>query len=409
MPVNDPLIPAKQHADTDGTESSILALTFLGLLMAFASISTDMYLPELPAMAVALHSTAGHLSWSVSTYLVGFTVGQIFWGPISDRIGRRLPIGIGLFFFIVGSGACAFATSAGELITCRIVQAVGASASVVISRAIVRDLYSGSRAARMMSTLMTVMAVAPLLGPFAGSVVAHFAGWRAIFWVLVVVGIATLCGLFAFPETLPAERRAKSSLRIVLKSYRTLFIDRSVLTHAGVAGFGYGASFAYVAGSPFAYISYHHVSPHWYGALFASGIVGMMTLSQLNARWVMHHPLTRLIRIGTFLGAVASIAAAVDARFDLGGLLGLFVPLFLVISSSGLVTANAASGAMHEHRQQAGAVSAIVGAAQYGMGVVGSGLVGLLSDGTPWPLALVVAFMSVLCCVCAMTLRNAHG
>src|SRR3954464_5875488 len=171
-------------------------LAILSALMGFASISTDLYLPAMPAMGRALGADAGTVELTVSGYLIGFSLGQLLWGPIGDRYGRRGPVAIGLVLFVIGSAGCALAGSAAGMIGWRGVQAVGACAGVVLARAMVRDLYAGERAAQMLSTLMTVMAVAPLLGPILGGQILAVAGWRAIFWTLVGVGVVTLAALF---------------------------------------------------------------------------------------------------------------------------------------------------------------------------------------------------------------------
>ena len=182
-------------------------LAILSTLLGFASISTDLYLPAMPAMGQALHAGAGAIALTVSGYLIGFSLGQLFWGPIGDRYGRRIPVAIGLVLFIIGAAGCALSGNVWEMIFWRVVQALGACAGVVLARAMVRDLYEGHRAAQMLSTLMTVMAIAPLLGPIAGGQILLLASWRAIFWVLVGVGVLTLAAMLYLPETLPVERR----------------------------------------------------------------------------------------------------------------------------------------------------------------------------------------------------------
>jgi DHA1 family bicyclomycin/chloramphenicol resistance-like MFS transporter len=234
-----PAAASNQNVDSH----RVRTLLILSTLMAFASISTDLYLPALPAMADALHSDPGTLQLTISGYLIGFSLGQLLWGPISDRHGRRLPVAIGLVLFIVGSAGCAMSGDAWTLIGWRALQAVGACASVVISRAMVRDLYSGVRAAQMMSTLMTVMAVAPLIGPSVGGLILHVASWRAIFWVLVAIGIATLAGLYCLPETLSEERRLRAPLGHSLAGYAFLLRNRSVLGYSASVGCFYGGIF----------------------------------------------------------------------------------------------------------------------------------------------------------------------
>lgn len=203
MSQTKPLSAGNQHSD----KQSLWIVAILSALMAFASISTDLYLPAMPAMAQSLHASAAQLELTISGYLVGFSLGQLLWGPIGDRYGRRLPIALGLLLFIAGSIGCALSTAAPVMIICRALQAIGACASVVLARAMIRDLYEGHRAAQMLSTLMTVMAIAPLLGPTVGGALLKFGSWHLIFWTLAAFGIATLAALYSLPETLPIERR----------------------------------------------------------------------------------------------------------------------------------------------------------------------------------------------------------
>ncbi|SEF01023.1 MFS transporter, DHA1 family, bicyclomycin/chloramphenicol resistance protein [Burkholderia sp. WP9] len=379
-------------------------LAILSLLMAFASISTDLYLPALPAMALSLHADTGAIELTISSYLIGFSVGQLLWGPIGDRYGRRMPIAIGLVLFIIGSAGCALSASSGALVGWRIAQAAGACASVVLARAMVRDLYTGHRAAQMMSTLMTIMAIAPLVGPSVGGLILHMASWRAIFWVLVGVGLATLAALGALPETLPEARRNHEPLGRALAAYVTLLQHRRVLGYAGAGGFLYGGVYAYVAGTPFAYITYHHVSPQRYGVLFAAGIAGIMITNQINARLVRRYGSDRLMRAGTWGAAIAGMLLAIDAWTDWGGLAGLVIPLFLFVSATGFIVANAIAGALGTFPARAGTMSALIGASQYGTGVLGSALMGFFADGTPGPMGAVIAAMGIGSLLCATLL-----
>jgi len=374
---------------------SLRVIVILSLLMAFASISTDLYLPALPTMAEALSANAGTLEFTISGYLVGFSLGQLVWGPLGDRYGRRLPIAIGLVLFIIGSAGCAVSTSATMIISWRAVQAVGACASVVLARAMVRDLYVGPRAAQMMSTLMTVMAIAPLIGPSVGSVILHVGSWRAIFWVLVAVGGITFACLRLLPETLPAEVRCREPLWKAFSAYLTVLKHRQMLGYAGAGGFFYGGIYAYIAGTPFAYISFHHVSPRAYGVLFAVGIVGIMVTNQINSRLVPRFGSDRLMVSGTAVAALSGISVSLTAWTGYGGLAGLIVPLFVFVSATGFIVANSIAGALNAYPLRAGAVSALIGSVQYGTGIVGSALVGLLADGTPTPMGLVIAVMAI--------------
>ncbi len=226
-------------------------LAVLSVLLGFALISTDLFLPAIPTIATALTAAPGTIELTISSYLLGFSFGQLLWGPIGDRYGRRGPIAAGLLLFIMGSAGCALSGSASALIGWRILQALGACASVVLARAMVRDLHAGPRAAQMMSTLMAIMAVAPLLGPLVGGGILAVAGWRAIFGALVVIGLLTLVALFSLNETLPPAQRSTEPLRRSFAEYGGLLRDRRLLAYAGVGGFFFGGTFGYVAASPF--------------------------------------------------------------------------------------------------------------------------------------------------------------
>jgi DHA1 family bicyclomycin/chloramphenicol resistance-like MFS transporter len=396
MPVNQSHLknPTRGPANSSADGSRLNLLAILSALMAFASISTDLYLPAMPAMQAALHADHGAIELTISGYLIGFSVGQLFWGPVGDRYGRRVPIALGLLLFIVGSAGCALAVTAPAMIGWRVVQAAGACASVVLARAMVRDLYEGPRATQMMSTLMTVMAIAPLVGPSAGGLILKVSSWQAIFWSLVTVGVLTLLALLALPETLPRQRRSTEPLYTALARYASLLKNRRLLGYAGAGGFFYGGIYAYIAGTPFAYIDYHHVSEQHYGLLFGLGITGIMVMNLLNARLVNRWGSDRLMRVGAMIAVAAGLSLAACARTDWGGLMGLVVPLFVFVAASGFIVANSITGALNTDPQYAGSVSALVGALQYGMGIFGSALVGTLADGTPWPMALVIALFA---------------
>lgn len=384
-------------------------LAILSALMGFGSISTDLYLPAMPAMGDTLGADPGHIELTVSGFLIGFSLGQLFWGPISDRYGRRLPVAIGVVLFILGSAGCALAQNPTAMIGWRIVQALGACAGVALSRAMVRDLYEGPRAARMLSMLITVMAIAPLLGPLLGGQILAFAGWRAIFWLLVAVGLGTLLLLATLPETLPPARRNPEPLAKAFVRYGALLGRRRLVGYAGVGGFFYGGVFAFIAGSPFAYITYHRVSASLYGALFGLGILGIMALNMVNVRLVARFGSDRLLKLGAAIAAVSGIVVALAARTDAGGLWGLVLPLFVFLSLNGLIVANSIVGAMADFPERAGAVSALVGAIHYGSGIVGSALVGSFADGTPWPMGWAIALAGIGSFACALLVRSAPG
>ncbi len=405
-------VEALDHAIQETNARGDIGLRFLAILsvlMAFAALSTDVYLPALPSMATQLHADQGEMAWTLSGYLVGFSVGQLLWGPIGDRYGRRMPIAVGLALFVIGSAACALSTNAGEIIAWRVVQAIGACASVVLARAMVRDLYAGARAAQMMSTLMTVMAIAPLLGPFVGGQIIRFGTWQAIFWLLMIIGAMTLAALFTLPETLPPERRNHEPLGRALANYFVLLRNRRVIGFAGAGGFFYGGIYAYLSGTPFAYINYYHLPAQLYGVVFGLGILGIMTCNLVNVRLVARRGAASLIKVGATGAAIAGIVVAIDARTGFGGLPGLVAPLFVYIGLAGFIIANSIAGALDSFPNRAGAVSALVGAIHYGSGILTAGLVGAFADGTPWSMGWIIAVCGLGAAGCAWLAIPARG
>lgn len=374
----------------------------LSLLMGFASLSTDVYLPAMPKMQTDLGVNAGMIEFTVSGYLIGFSLGQLIWGPISDKYGRIKPIVLGLVLFIIGSAGCALSDSIATIIAWRVVQAIGACASVALSRAMVRDIFYGTEAARMMSLLISVMAIAPLVGPLLGGQILMYAGWRAIFGGLIILGIITLVLVITIPETLPSNKRNNVPLHSYFLNYFSLLKHRTILTYAGASGFFYFGIFAYVAGSPFAYISYHHMKPQYYGFFFALNTVGLMLSNIINNKIISIYGIRKIILFGGVCSAVAGAFLVFDAKTGYGGLAGLAIPLFFSVSMNGFIVANSIAGALEDFPESAGAVSALIGMIQYGSGIGGTALIGIFADGTPFPMGVVIAVSGFAILICAL-------
>lgn len=410
MTPNQPPSPAQHSATpTEHTRVDLRMMLILSALMSFASISTDTYLPALPTISRELHASAASIELTLSAFLIGFSAGQLLWGPIADRYGRRLPISIGLVLFIIGSAGCALSTSVTEMMGWRVLQAFGACTGPVLGRAMVRDLYGREEAARMLSTLFLIMGVAPLIGPILGGQIMLFWNWRGIFWSLVIVGALTIFALRYLPETLPPARRVTTPMRHVLSDYVSLFQDSRLVGYALAGGFFYGGIYAFVIGTPFAYIEYYHVSPQVYGLLFSVNILGMMAANFTNARLLRKTGSERLFHLGTWVLAISGTVVALNARFGWGGLLGLVVPLFFYLSMNGFIVANSVAGALASFPHKAGAASSLVGAMHYGSGILSAAMVGWFADGTPWTMAWIMGVCGIGSLVTSLISTHLHS
>ncbi|SLN70360.1 Bicyclomycin resistance protein [Aquimixticola soesokkakensis] len=378
------------------------SLTVLASLLAFASISTDLFLPALPRMAKALDAREGQIELVVSTYLLGFGLGQLFWGPLSDRIGRKGPLLLGLAVFIAGSAGCALATAPWQILAARTVQALGASAGVALARAMVRDIYGRDQAARVLSTLMTVMAIAPLLGPSLGAQVLVWSSWRTIFWILVVLGTVTALAVATLPESLPIPRRTRTPLRRAFATYGQLLRNPALMGYSAAMGFYYMGVFGIIAGTPFALVDFYGLTPQVYALVFAGGIVGLMVMNLANARLVERVGSGRLFQIGAAGAAVFGGTFALCAITRLAGVSGLIISNFLVVSVNGLLIANGIAGGLSKVETDTGSASALIGAIQYGSGMVGSALVGGFATGTPATMGIVTGLSGLGCLLCAV-------
>jgi len=273
----------------------------------------------------------------------------------------------------------------------------------------VRDLYEKERSAQMLSTLMTVMAIAPLAAPIIGGQILWLASWRAIFFTLCGLGFLALAALVALPETLAPSRRLRQPLRASLLDYVMLARDPRLMLYAATGGFFYAGIFAYIAASPFAYIDYFHVPPEMYGFVFALPILGIMAVNLANTRLVMRFGGDRLCRIGTASAALAGLVAAAETRGGFGGLIGLAAAMVVYGASSGFIVANSVAGALSAFPHRAGAASALVGSIHFGCGVLSAALTGALADGTPWPMTAIIAVGGVGSFVCARWIAPARG
>ncbi|EPZ2457577.1 multidrug effflux MFS transporter [Citrobacter youngae] len=375
------------------SQTGLSFILILSGLMAFTSLSTDIYLPAMPTMAGDLN---GNVELTVTGFLVGFAIAQLIWGPISDHLGRRTPLFIGMVLFIIGSAGCALSTDITQIVFWRVFQALGACTGPMLARAMIRDLFARTRAAQMLSTLVLVMAIAPIAGPLIGGQTIRLSTWHSIFWLLVAIGVLMFISLLWLPETLPEERRVKASLAGAFHHYRALLTNGRFMRYTLSLTFYYVGAYAFITGSPFVYIRYYHVDPQHYGWLFALNIVGVMAMSAVNRRLVQRHALEQLLKYATMLAALAAVALALLVKLEIGGVIAIIITVFLLFSMNGIIAATSTAAALDAAPNIAGSASALIGSLQYGSGIISSLLLARLSDGTPWTMAWIIALFTLM-------------
>lgn len=385
-----------------GKTTGLSLVLILSALMAITSLSTDIYLPAMPVMATDLQ---GDAELTITGFLIGFCIAQLVWGPVSDHFGRRLPLFIGMVLFIAGSVGCALSTDIVQIVFWRVFQALGACTGPMLARAMIRDLFSRTRAAQMLSTLMIIMAVAPIAGPLIGGQMIKVTSWHTIFWLLAIIGVLMLVSLFWLEETLPAEKRVKASLSGAFANYAILLKNASFMRFTLCLTFYYVAAYAFITGSPFVYIRYFGVDPQHYGWLFAVNIIGLMAVSVVNRRLVHRYPLESLLRFAVFAATLAAVILAAATGFGFGGIGLIVVAVFVFFSMNGIIAATSTACALDAVPNVAGSASALMGSLQYGSGIISSLLLALLSDGTPWTMGWIMAVFTLASAGMALTTR----
>jgi DHA1 family bicyclomycin/chloramphenicol resistance-like MFS transporter len=364
----------------------------LGALTAMGPLAIDMYLPALPTIAREMATSGASVQVSLAVYFIGIACGQAFYGPLSDRWGRKRALYFGLALFSASSIGCALAESVQTLIALRFLQALGGCAPLVIPRAVVRDYFDQRGSVRMLSVLMLVMGLAPILAPLIGGQLLVNFGWRSVFWVLAAYGAFWLIVVALFlHESLPAARRRRQRAADVVGTYVGLLRDRTFIGYVLTGALIFAGLLAYIAASPFVFIELFHVPPERYGLFFGVNAVGIIAASQVN-RWLANkYDARRIITAVLPVSVTAGAVLLMDAATGFGGFPGILVPLFFFIATHGFIMPNTTALAMAPHGAVAGSASALLGTVQFVLGAGAGALVGLFGNGTAVPLAAVVA------------------
>ncbi len=379
-------------------------MLLLGAMSAFPPVTTDIYLPALPELTHDLRGTMTEGQVTLAVYFVGLGFGQLFYGPWSDRIGRRPTMLIGAAIYLAASVGCAVAATMSEMIVLRFLQAVGACSGVVISTAVVRDRFSQQESARIFSMLLTLRGVGPIVAPLAGGVIVTYLGWRAIFWAVTLfgltLGLAVLCGL---RESRTQEVAARARTESPLGAYRAALGNRQILGYMLTSGLNFSCMFAWIAAAPYLVIGLYKVPALYFGWIFGANAAGFMIAAQVNRRLLKSYRSDDILPCGAIGAVLAAAVLLIDALTGFGGALGIFLPLLLVVSSLGFVSTNAMAGGLAVDPSRAGAVSALFGVSQFAVAGVTTAAAALLAREPA--LAMAIAIMACALGAVAFPLR----
>ena len=398
--------PGAAKSDGRRGRGSVALVVTLGALSAFGPLCLDMYLPALPQLPTDFSSTAGAAQLSLTACIVGLAIGQLFVGPLSDRVGRRLPLTAGVALFAVVSALCAVTTSMPLLIALRFLQGAAGAAGIVVGRAVVADMFAGSAAAAYFSTMAAINGLAPILAPVIGAQVLRVGTWRTVFWVLAGIGVLLwLATVLVVRETLPPERRSRHGWSGTLSAFRTVLADGVYLGYVLAGTAVCGAMFGYIAASPFLLQDGFGLSPQQFSACFAANALGIVLATQAGRLLLRRFQPVALLGWGVGQAAVGAAVLTV-AVVSQPGLWSVLVGLWIMVSSVGFALPMASALAMDRHRPIAGAASGVFGLAQYALGTAGTLLVGVgdRARGT----ALAVTAVSLIA-VAAVALTAAVG
>lgn len=368
----------------------------LGLLSAVGPFAIDMYLPALPAIGRSLHADASAVQLSLMSFFIALGGSQAFYGPAADIYGRKAPLYFGCGLFVLCSVGCALAPNIETLVVLRFLQGVGAGATNVVPRAIVRDMHTGPEAARLMSLLILVFSVSPMLAPLAGSFVIDIVGWTGIFWTVAVAGLfGLLLTAVVLKETRPPEARGDSNVRSAIAGYWLLMKDRHFLGVTFVSGFGIGCFFIFLANSSFVLIDHYGLTPREYSLAFSANAFAFIGTAQLNHRLSKHWGLKPLVRAASAGVAVMLCAACLLNLSGVDNLWYLAALMFVGYGFLGIVVPVSGVLALEDHGEIAGTASALMGTLQMLTGAVVAGIAGAFNNGTAKPMLIGIALSAL--------------
>jgi MFS transporter, DHA1 family, multidrug resistance protein len=367
----------------------------LGALTGLAPLSIDAYLPGLPELTSDLGTSASTGQLTLTAFLVGLALSQVVAGSISDNLGRRIPVLVGLLAYLVTSMLCGLSTGILMLTVLRLAQGLAAGVSFVIARAIVRDLYTGPAMSRMYARLILVSGVAPVVAPIIGGQVLRFTSWRGIFVVFAAISAAVLVAAQLWlRETLPDHLRHEPGLATKLHTFRRLLGDRSFVPYALVGSLAFAAMFVYIAGAPFVLEDIHGLSPQSFSLAFAANAFGLVIVSQISGRLVGRTGPSLLLHVGAATMATGAVGTFAATAFD-AGLWPLLAGLWITVASIGLILPNSTALSLANQGARAGSASALFGLGQFGFGAILAPLAGVAGNDSALPMGLLIAACGV--------------
>ena len=377
---------------TTRPHSSFKIVFILGLLAMLMPLSIDMYLPALPVISAQFGVPAGSAQMTLSTYILGFALGQLFYGPMADSLGRKPVILGGTLVFAVAAVACALAQTIDHLIIMRFFHGLAAAAASVVINALMRDIYPKEEFSRMMSFVMLVTTIAPLVAPMAGGAVLVWFSWHVIFWILALAALLASAMIFFFiDETLPVERRQKFHIRTTIGNFASLFRHKRVLSYMLASGFSFAGMFSFLSAGPFVYIELNHVSPQHFGYYFALNIVFLFIMTIINSRFVRRVGALNMFRAGLWIQFVMAIWLVVSAFLGVG-FWALVVGVAAFVGCVSMVSSNAMAVILDEFPHMAGTASSLAGTFRFGIGAIVGALLSMATFTTAWPMLWAMAF-----------------
>lgn len=378
------------------TPRRLTLILILGSLAALGPLSIDMYLPAFPDMSRSFDASASLIQLSLTACMLGMALGQLIVGPLSDVRGRKRPLMVALLAYLLASLACAMAPTIEVLIALRFIQGAAGASGIVISRAIVRDLFDGPELTRFFAALSLVNGTAPILAPVIGGQLLRFGDWHFVFYLLAILSTMMLLAVaLRLPETLPLDRRVEGNLTTTLKTFGRLLTDRVFIGYAFAQAFVMGAMFAYISGSPFVLQNIYGASPQQFSFLFGLNGIGIILAAQIAGRLAGRVDSERLMRISLTIVASASILLFLALTLT-NQLIFVMIPLFFVVSSVGLISTLGFTLAMQNYGATAGSASALLGLLPMLVGSLVSPLVGIMGEQSAVPMGLIIMTLDCL-------------